>query len=186
MPSERDLTRIVWSPLNVPLFWAAASDSPSCPVLEWIMAAASHFTQPLQFLEGQINPREAAKSCDHGESHRGNTRRFSCHTPREPHQCSGTRGVAQSRVCGGCEGGLVGNICGHGSSCWEAVQCSCWRFRFQRVGTVGRNRPSRGIVDSRSHAEIMPRGKFRERFAVALRKLANDELGQIRAWKLFS
>ena len=33
-----------WSPLNVPLFWAAASDS-SCPVLEWIMAAASQSTK---------------------------------------------------------------------------------------------------------------------------------------------
>ena len=34
--SEGNLPRIVrhqrWSPLNVPLFWAAASDQPSCPV----------------------------------------------------------------------------------------------------------------------------------------------------------
>ena len=64
VPLEGDLPATVrhqrWSPLNVPLFWAAASDSPSCLVLEWIMAAASQITQPLQFHEGQINPREAA------------------------------------------------------------------------------------------------------------------------------
>ena len=187
VPLDGDLPRIVrhqrWSPLNVPLFWAAASDSPSCPVLEWIMAAASQITQPLQFHEGQINPREAAhvgKFCiATGLAIMENriagtldrmvgTRRFSSHTPREPHQCPGTGGVVQSSVCGGREGGLVGvSVCGHGSSCWEAVQCSSWRFcsrtrttkrcsRFRWVGTVGRSRPSRGIVDSRSHAEIMP------------------------------
>ena len=33
----------------------------SCLVLEWIMAAASQITQPLQFHEGQINPREGTR-----------------------------------------------------------------------------------------------------------------------------
>ena len=171
-----------WSPLNVPLFWAAASDSPSCPVLEWIVAATSQITQPLQFHEGQINPREAAEvggfalrqvlrswgiaSREHLIARSGRLG-FQA-TPREPHQCPGTRGVAQSSVCGKREGGVVGvSVCGHGSSRWEAVQCSSWRFcsgtrtskrcsRFQWVGTVGRSRPSGGIVDSRSHVEIMP------------------------------
>ena len=138
------------------------------------------WTQPLQFHKEQINPREAARvvvCIATGLAIMGNriagkfdsmvgTRRFSSHTPREPHQCPGTGGVAQSSVCGGREGGFVGvSVCGHGSSCWEAVQRASWRFcnrtrttkrcsRFRWVGTVGRSRLSKGIVDSCSHVEI--------------------------------
>ena len=94
------------------------------------MAAAPQITQPLQFHEGQINPREAAHvGIATGLAIMGSriagtfdsvvgTRRISSHTPRQSHQFPSTGGVVQSSVCGGREGGLVGvRVCGHGSSC---------------------------------------------------------------------
>ena len=45
---------------DFPAIVRRAGDAPSCLVLEWIMTAASEITQPVQFHEGQIYPREAA------------------------------------------------------------------------------------------------------------------------------
>ena len=89
---------------------------------------------------------------------------FSSHIPRQPHQCPGKRGVAQSSAFGGREGGgFVGvSVCGHGFM-WpwffmlEAAQCSSWRFcsrtcttkrcsRHRCVDTIGRSPLAKLIV----------------------------------------
>ena len=127
------------------------------------------------------------------------TRRFSSHTPREPHQCPHTGGVVHSSVCGGrwlCESVFVAMVLRGrqsnvpvGSPAAEPAPRNV--VPFQWVVTVRRSRPSRGIVDSRSHVEIMPplapwkiprrvvSGSERYRT-----KLENDELCQIKAWIL--
>ena len=65
VPLGGDIPKIVrhqrWSPLKVPLFWAAASDAPSCP---WSGLWRQHHRSRNHsiFHEGQIHPQEAART----------------------------------------------------------------------------------------------------------------------------
>ena len=112
VPLEGDIPRIVrhqrWSPLNVPLFWAAASNSPSCPVLEWIIATASQITQPLHFHEGRYIRRKqhardgshCDRSSDHGESHVGSNSQNGCDgKDSKPHSQGTTSVLGHRRRC---------------------------------------------------------------------------------------
>ena len=39
-----------WSPLNVPLMWAAAGHQESCPLLEWLISVTSGMEEPIHFI----------------------------------------------------------------------------------------------------------------------------------------
>ena len=47
----RALRQKQWSPLNVPMMWEAAGDSPACPVVEWLHRVAVQIVDPVQFHE---------------------------------------------------------------------------------------------------------------------------------------
>ena len=49
-----------WSPLNVPLMWAATKRSDTTPVLQWLSQAGSRIVEPIEFHESHINATDAA------------------------------------------------------------------------------------------------------------------------------
>ena len=51
-----------WSPMNVPLMWAAAGEEDITPVLEWLMGLLSQATEVLEFHEGNITAEEKCVS----------------------------------------------------------------------------------------------------------------------------
>ena len=50
-----------WSPINVPLMWAAAGGEPSTPVLQWLVQCFSDVAQ-VHFHEGFMNAQEAVRT----------------------------------------------------------------------------------------------------------------------------
>ena len=50
----RALRQQRWSPMNVPLIWAASGSEETNPVLQWLVAAASAVEEPIEFYEGGI------------------------------------------------------------------------------------------------------------------------------------
>ena len=63
VPGGTSIPRIVWeqrwSPLNVPLMWAAAQE-PSTPVLDWLIATIANFPA-INFNGGLVEAGEAAR-----------------------------------------------------------------------------------------------------------------------------
>ena len=57
----RALRQQRWSPLNVPLIWAAAGNESSTPVLEWLVEAAEQVPEPVEFHGGQAVPSVCAR-----------------------------------------------------------------------------------------------------------------------------
>ena len=53
-PIPRVLRRQRWSPVNVPLVWAAAGEGRSTPVLDWMIRAAERIHNLVEFHEGHI------------------------------------------------------------------------------------------------------------------------------------
>ena len=60
----RALQQQRWSPINVPLFWAASGTEESTPVLEWLIEAASEINQPVGFRESIVDPPEAVRGVE--------------------------------------------------------------------------------------------------------------------------
>ena len=59
-PVPRAVRQQRWSPLNVPLMWAAASRSDTTPVLQWLSQAGSRIVEPIEFHESHISAADAA------------------------------------------------------------------------------------------------------------------------------
>ena len=60
-PIPRVLSRQRWSPVNVPFVWAAVGDGRSTPALDWMIRAAGRIHEPVEFYEGHIPVRDAAR-----------------------------------------------------------------------------------------------------------------------------
>ena len=50
-----------WSPLYVPMIWAAAGNEPSTPILDWLVEAAEQVREPVEFHGGQAVPSVCAR-----------------------------------------------------------------------------------------------------------------------------
>ena len=48
-----------WSPINVPLLWAAAGAEPTNPVLNWLRACVAGIVEPISFHGGECSATEA-------------------------------------------------------------------------------------------------------------------------------
>ena len=57
----RGLRQQRWSPVNVPLMWAAASDREFDPVLQWLGDRASRIQQPVSFHGGECSASEGVR-----------------------------------------------------------------------------------------------------------------------------
>ena len=57
----RKLRQQRWSPMNVPLMWAAASDRESDPVLQWLGDRASQIQQPVSFHGGECSASQGVR-----------------------------------------------------------------------------------------------------------------------------
>ena len=57
----RGLRQQRWSPMKVPLMWAAASDRESDPVLQWLGDMASRIQEPASFHGGECSAREGVR-----------------------------------------------------------------------------------------------------------------------------
>ena len=57
----RALRQQRWSPVNVPLIWAAAGDDDTNPVLEWLGARALTIQEAVPFHGGQTEPSQALR-----------------------------------------------------------------------------------------------------------------------------
>ena len=51
-----------WSPLNVPLMWAAAGEEGSHPVIEWLAEVAQRVREPLELPGGDIMTEAALRA----------------------------------------------------------------------------------------------------------------------------
>ena len=60
-PYPRAIRQQRWSPVNVPLMWAAAGDAPSTPALDWMIRACQGILEPVEFHEGTIQASEAVR-----------------------------------------------------------------------------------------------------------------------------
>ena len=58
----RALREQLWSPLNVPLMWAAAGDDGSHPVIEWLAEVAQRVREPLELPGGNIMTEAALRA----------------------------------------------------------------------------------------------------------------------------
>ena len=57
----RALRQQRWSPLYVPMIWAAAGNEPSTPILDWLVEAAEQVREPVEFHGGQAVPSVCAR-----------------------------------------------------------------------------------------------------------------------------
>ena len=62
-PLPRAIRQQRWSPLNVPLLWAAAGHEFSSPVLDWLISEAHSVRDPVDFHEGS---EDASTAVRHG------------------------------------------------------------------------------------------------------------------------
>ena len=65
VPHQGSLSRAVrqqrWSPLNVPIMWAAAGSSASTPVVDWLAQILSSIREPINFHENHLSVSEAVR-----------------------------------------------------------------------------------------------------------------------------
>ena len=61
-PLPRQLRNQKWSPLNVPMMWAAAGVQDSNPVCEWLVTACGDIQEPVDFHGGIISASVAART----------------------------------------------------------------------------------------------------------------------------
>ena len=57
-PLPRAVRRQRWSPLNVPIMWAAAGSSASTPVVDWLARISSSISEPFNFHENNLSVSE--------------------------------------------------------------------------------------------------------------------------------
>ena len=60
-PYPRAIRQQRWSPVNVPLMWAAVGDAPSTPASDWMIRACQGILEPVEFHEGTIQASEAVR-----------------------------------------------------------------------------------------------------------------------------
>ena len=53
-PMPRALQQQRWSPLTVPLLWEAAGDSPTCPVVDWLLRTSGRVVDPVHLHENNV------------------------------------------------------------------------------------------------------------------------------------
>ena len=83
-----------WSPLNVPLWWAARQDE-TCPLVEWLISMTSPWPNPCISLGGDMAPSAAVRVgwtsfrayCDRGAL----DQKWSCARPQQSHHSKSSR-----------------------------------------------------------------------------------------------
>ena len=58
-PLPRALQHQRWSPLNVPLLWEAAGDSPTCTVVDWLVRTSERIEDPVHLHENNVTVSQA-------------------------------------------------------------------------------------------------------------------------------